>query len=94
METKWTPGPWYCVEQNKTIVRSSSAKEEVARASHCYMNRGEREANAHLISAAPELYEALEVAEEALSDIADDEGWLAPIRSQINAALSKARGES
>lgn len=48
----------------------------------------------HLIAAAPELYEALELAEDMLADMPDDDGSVAPIRRQINATLAKARGES
>lgn len=92
-----TPGPWFCVEQNKAIIRSAAAKCEVARASEQYMDRQARVANAHLIAAAPELYEALE---RMLSKHCNDTGtaasdWKphsAPFLALV--ALRKARGET
>lgn len=52
---------------------------------------GERDANAHLIAAAPDLYEALEAADKALWA----EGYTVadPTVVKIAAALTKARGE-
>lgn len=57
--------------------------------------RGDAEihANAHLIAAAPELYEALAEAEEQLSLLAkrpDDNWWVQKAR----AAMARARGEA
>lgn len=56
------------------------------------LGEGAAEANAHLISAAPDLYAALDRAWNLLCDITGD-GHL-DIKEQCSAALSKARGES
>ena len=56
-------------------------------------------ANAHLIAAAPELFAALEMAEESIvtfmgvHDYPTDSG-AGDILAQVRAALAKARGES
>ena len=49
----------------------------------------EREANARLIAAAPELYEALEIVRTQLSGSLSAQGLL----EEVDAALAKARGE-
>lgn len=54
-ETKFTPGPWQFV--NGRQIRS--AKDQIAQV--WMMRNGEGVANARLIAAAPELYEALRV---------------------------------
>lgn len=52
-------------------------------------------ANAHLIAAAPELYEALELAREQCRKHDEDYHWITPpeVFARIDAALAKARGE-
>ena len=51
----------------------------------------ENQANAHLIAAAPELYEALE---RMVADYDIGEMTETPILDVANAALAKARGET
>lgn len=84
-ETKWTPGPW-----NGRDIKVSD--QDAAGISICftYPPREEYRANARLIAAAPELYEALQVAELALR-----ERGLRVLGEykQIESALAKARGE-
>jgi hypothetical protein len=77
METKFTPGPWKAVFDDRKIYIEGIGVPT---------DKNEK-ANAHLIAAAPELYEAL----EALLSYKTD----APLYFQENgrAALKKARGE-
>ena len=55
---------------------------------HCFNFPGSTEANAHLIAAAPELYEALEMASIMLEKAGIGSGVVL-----ARAALSRARGE-
>lgn len=97
MEKKWTPGPWdvlpannyhgFAIAPRGTLPTMASCErfgENIA--VHCFNWPGSTEANAHLISAAPELYEALLLVENVKE---------LPIRDRdiIKAALAKARGE-
>lgn len=88
MERKWTPGPWIAVTEDIhdnalwTVVAGDDGSRDVATMSHF----GDIE-NAHLIAAAPDLYEALE--------------WCAcwinmnhPAHAKAMEALAKARGEA
>jgi len=106
-EIKFTPGPWlFSSYKSGTSVIVIDGKEfDVATVS--YPNR---DANAHLIAAAPELYEAL----KAVLEIETEEGapsapshtssgksgsiaWSVKARevySNAHAALAKARGEA
>lgn len=105
----WTPGPWFVSDDprpdmgwNRHISTDPAGENRV-----CFMANGSRErdgefaANAGLIAAAPELYEALEF---IFSHIADKERGLRDLypafgldgRRAIEmaaAALRKARGE-
>lgn len=80
-EPKFTPGPWYV---DGTFVTNDEDLDI------CSMGDVAWEANAHLIAAAPELYEALRdlIAYcDPTGDYIDDElVW-------ARAALAKARGE-
>lgn len=101
---KATPGPWG-VEQNKWqefVLYRASDQTTVALIddSEAYYDFDTYEANARLIAAAPELYEALQTLFESYKRLADsgdagfwsledmDEG------KQALAALAKARGDA
>jgi hypothetical protein len=121
-EAKFTKGPWVCKELPyfsgspfreyeinrpdgwtriaKVIVSVSSLADDYAPAR-------DLEANAHLIAAAPELYEALQIARDYVAAELEDErqaykGYEASSNimtieedlSRADAALAKARGES
>lgn len=100
METKFTKGPW------KTYgdwgIQPASAKKDekiFAQFSHdaeCG-NTVEGFANAHLIEAAPEMYEALRLARKCvghqLVDLNHDGNTMISIREIIDAVMDKARGE-
>lgn len=94
-DTKFTTGPWKVGDKHRDcqIFHGSDsvafAREEFGRISSI-----EAKANAHLIAASPELYEALyrlvrdcEIA--GLQEQAGFDCWI----NMANAALAKARGE-
>ena len=92
-ETKFTPGPW--TFEGRTIYALEEAGwrrgEPVMRNRFDCSVQGpfcpdaEKQANAHLIAAAPDLYDALDY---LLNDDTHD------AREQARAALAKARGEA
>ena len=89
-EPKFTPGPWemaYQDQHGQLIVRGKHI--EVATCWHHSVGAIEKEmhANAHLIAAAPELYEALEYVMTAHGE------QLSDAFEKAQAALAKARGE-
>lgn len=103
---KHTPGPWKIQptpDDNNLIMAYSPNKERmtvIARVDkgpdisnkHCATTTKEGSANTHLISAAPDMLEALEVAALYFNDNGGHESysWL----GQIESAIKKARGES
>lgn len=92
MSAKHTQGPWKRGVTSPKIYGADG--EPVARAWHD-RDAIEREANARLIAAAPELLEALEAAETALiKDMEDPEGFnweQSGLLPKIRAAIAKAR---
>lgn len=82
-ERKWTPGPW-SVKHDRGIRAADGA---------CVASTyvAAPLADAHLIAAAPDLYEALERSVKAWTDDVDRMG---PMIRQALAALAKARGEA
>ena len=108
METKFTPGPWRVRDASHggRLVFPAHDRREITPTDNNGLvavlfktNRaGSDEANAALISAAPDLYEALKLARECIAycrrahkDAQSGEG--VPVEVFIDAALAKARGE-
>lgn len=103
-QTKFTPGPWatksaripvdgefdWCVS---TSIDGADYVIAEAFGRVAEQIRPNAEANARLMAAAPELYEALE---ELLQDIQQYEAWQRPARAVdvARAAIAKARGEA
>lgn len=90
-ERKWTPGTWFAAEDSEGFWVIDSDGYRVGSADAASHNP---KANAHLIAAAPDLYEALD---NLWSWV---EGWNAEFmddiefdRSVYQKALYKARGE-
>ena len=89
-KAKWTKGPWH-VPKARGCAHGPVDKNDVPVVTWTGMARPRQEngmANAHLIAAAPDLYEALEA---MLDECVDDE--FAPHVMDARAALAKARGE-
>jgi hypothetical protein len=91
--TLFTPGPWIA---NGNAIQTQSG-EYVANLSS---PRGaeQRERDARLIAAAPELYDAAQTAMTAIRPLVDqgeDRIWRAAVRAMdaLSAACAKARGE-
>ncbi len=102
-DTKHTPGPWF-VDRSSMVaghesaeIRTSDCEQESALVATVYQQYGDVLANAHLISAAPELLKALEAClpwvdeyvctglHEGIGDrVASD---------KARAAIAKARGK-
>lgn len=81
---KWTPGPWEAYDRAIGWEIHAAGRE---------INDGHRdtfrEADAHLIAAAPDLYEALHRIVSTMND--DDDGMRLDL-GLAHAALKKARG--
>ena len=106
-EPKFTPGPWTCLGPSfgdplpryTTEIETDWEYEGAENRQICEMpfhhHDEENEANAHLIAAAPELYEALEWAYNTAVEHDNQEqfDW-AIYCERLYQALAKARGES
>ena len=87
-ERKWTPGPWQIDDDGIYNPRiTGDDGNDVAEVLE-FPDMGQQIANARIIGAAPDLYEALL---EALPYVPEHHG---PIMHKINAALAKTRGET
>lgn len=100
-ETKFTKGPWRVDPGHKHDIQTSGGEFEIASVAGSVLRVGEkpdfdaRTANAHLIAAAPEMYEALVsllTAIDVVQAIPGPKGL--ELRQKASAALAKARGGS
>jgi UDP-N-acetylenolpyruvoylglucosamine reductase len=57
MEAKWTPGPWRVKADGSNVILSNDQNDDLVATTRLYSEKGA--ANAYLIAAAPDLYEAL-----------------------------------
>jgi len=89
--SKFTPGPWEAglARMNEPDKRNIWAVSlQVASAKSPWLKQEVQEANANLIAAAPEMYEALKAVQRTLSAIDTSE-----IAQAIDTALAKAEGD-
>lgn len=90
-KTSWTPGPWEYGEDRRGRKRVFAGSREIVRALTAHGTRripaAEREANARLIAAAPDLYEALA---ELVEVAGGGKGFFDKV-DRARAALSRAR---
>lgn len=95
-EPKFTKGPWkYKTYPNarvdsKTCIESNEHRICLIKHTPHY---GNVEANAQLISGAPDLYEALVECEKLVNDNCVEWDKIPKIKNKIKQALSRARGE-
>ena len=88
--TNWTKGPWR-VLNGKYGLQVHSGKHWLANIK-CESCPAHEEANAQIIAAAPELYEALAECEAWIRRYHNDDR--PDLAEKASAALSKARGEA
>ena len=93
METKFTKGKWnFCSDGNVyAFLNNGGANKLFSTETKSIFLSEEEKANAHLIAAAPEMYEALEQVMTTLSS--DGFGCFDNTCAEIGKLLAKARGE-
>lgn len=87
--SKHTPGPWVYVPVKGSIPILHVYCPDGMGAFHLSRGDAEQDSNAHLIAAAPELLEALELAGQS----AGYQYMTRETREAISAAIAKAKGE-
>jgi hypothetical protein len=101
MTTQHTAAPWETLEIHDGIAIKDSRNVTIAycgyatEADDIELDKGETEANARLIAAAPDMLEALEDAEEIISSlmaIHEEDETDVPSIVTIRAAIAKAKG--
>jgi len=101
-EPKFTPGPWFTDDYGYIFSGERRDAHMIAEVRGWgwiqYLPDPEQiqDANAHLIAAAPSLYEALEYCRQKIAYMTTHGEWYSPGRAieKADAALTKARGES
>jgi hypothetical protein len=90
--SKNTPGPWLVAPDGNVVSGQAGIVERIAVSIFCSKER--RDANARLIAAAPEMLEALEMADELIDQLViDNTDNYAEERAKIRAAIATAKGE-
>lgn len=102
-ETKFTKGPWSAFCVGSTVAVDIGPKPTGAGTcivswpgfDSCNLPLREQKANAHLIAAAPELYEALEELVDLMEGVRTGDYTPDSFTNQVaHSALAKARGET
>ena len=88
-QTKFTPGPWLfsSYKSGNSVIVIDGKEFDVAT-----VNYPNRDANAHLIAASSDLYEALDALKAELFLHAEG-NYFRPLLDKAEIALAKARGE-
>ena len=91
MTERWTPGPWFVRGFHiwQELHRDKTSRGRIADATLVWRGSEETDANAHLIAAAPDLYEALERCLQMITTPNGPPDW-----DWVRSVLAKARGES
>lgn len=96
MSEKWTPGPWTHYDDSKNPQHRHVIASRGKTVAHIYCTRGDETpdaANALLIAAAPDMYEALSCMFDRWEPDSDG-GQDRLMWERARAALAKARGEA
>jgi len=95
MSGKWTPGPWeWCKDSPTDVIVSKPCECSLATIDVGCGNHAERQSNARLIAAAPELAEALEAMIERFGhDIFTMPPEDRDLLTRAVSVLAKAKGE-
>lgn len=88
--TKFTKGKWELRSQFQIVIGGGLTTTQMT--GDNFVSVAEREANAHLIASAPDMYAMLDVLSTDLQVMFGERSD--PITSDINKLLAKARGES
>lgn len=98
---KFTPGPWVAGADGADVCPSAGEKQHVELAhivgpwsDSSWFGSEEARANAHLIAAAPDLYEALERAVRYFTDAGSNREAWGEMVHEWQQTLAKARGET
>ena len=97
MNTKFTPGPWrHSPAQKGTIFGNEVRSKDglVCQMQHHPSRQGQAVVDSHLIAAAPEMYEAIVLAEGIILANFDPSDKHYEAYDAIVKALAKARGET
>lgn len=95
--TRFTPGPWLVKDgftEEFEVYAETPDNFGYYEIAEIKCMDGETSPNAHLIAAAPDLYEALENAAKLLKYVVEEYPGHAPDLHKCNAALAKAEGKS
>lgn len=97
-EAKHTPGPWKTFDDPKSNygVQVNADNAVKAKKVVCRVGGPDRDANARLIAAAPDMLAALKEGAQCLEDVARDEGGWAweEVLDGMRTAIAKATGEA
>ena len=94
-EQGYTKGEWYHLvdKENRHHVMSQGKTGDMEQNVAVMSVRPEAEANANLIAAAPELYEACLIGLGVLATLDQSKGWVKELADKMQQALSKAEGK-
>lgn len=101
MSENWTPGKWRVVTEELGESESVRIVSDTAVVALCKAAGGRKIANAHMMAAAPEMFEALRKAEQRIEQLCSMVNTLsgnprkvrgADFSEPIRTALAKARG--
>ena len=89
--TQFTPGPWTI---NAGLSVKGNGGRHIAKVGAEHLDSQTDRANAGLIAAAPEMYEALQAVVDQLQAVGAPGSVYNPALTQARKALAKAKGES
>lgn len=94
LNLKWTPGPWTYRQLKRSIQISGYGKNVATIALSAHLDNADNEANAAIIAAAPDLYDALVDMVQTYWEDAKDYEPPPSMVQKAKRALAKARGDA